>query len=239
MSQTILPSAEMTALIHRARSKMSDVIRAAAMDRGSPPGISRSEHAPSYIGIHIRRGDQRPSLWDYHRGYVPIAKYADSANHTWSRLLPSVPHPMTVWIASDSPSAQGDLVKALPADTRMLSLSLSKDQELTTLESPKEYVQAEFAQMSEDSRKRQTRGMIVDLAMVAGIWNQESAAPPEATICTIKSSVCQLSAVGLGWERSFGTVDEMGQIDKQRQRWVEIDQAGQIVPVWEAFQLFS
>jgi hypothetical protein len=97
---------------------------------------------------------------------------------------------MTVWIASDSPSAQQELVKALPADTQILSLSLSKDQELTTLESPKEYVQAEFAQLSEDSRKRQTRGMIVDLAMVAGMWNQEVAAPPEAIICTIRSVGC-------------------------------------------------
>jgi hypothetical protein len=71
LTQTILPNVEMTTLIHRARSKMSDVIQAAATNRGSPPGVTTS--GPSYIGIHIRRGDQRPSMWDYHKGYVPIA----------------------------------------------------------------------------------------------------------------------------------------------------------------------
>lgn len=52
------------------------------------------------------------------------------------------------------------------------------------------------------------------------------------------SNICRLAAVGLGWERAFGAVDEMGYLDEKLKRWVEIDQKGQIVPVWEPFELF-
>jgi len=52
------------------------------------------------------------------------------------------------------------------------------------------------------------------------------------------SSVCRLSAVGLGWDVAFGSVNEMGRIDSKSKGWVEIDNAGQIEPVWEAFELF-
>jgi hypothetical protein len=52
------------------------------------------------------------------------------------------------------------------------------------------------------------------------------------------SSICKLSAVGLGWDRAFGVVDEMGEMDHKMKGWVEIDNAGRIVPSWEAFDLF-
>lgn len=53
------------------------------------------------------------------------------------------------------------------------------------------------------------------------------------------SNVCKLSAVGLGWDRAFGSVNEMGEMDRKMRGWVEIDNAGQIEPMWEAFELFS
>ena len=53
------------------------------------------------------------------------------------------------------------------------------------------------------------------------------------------SNICKLSAVGLGWERAFGSVDDMGEMEKDTKGWVEIDNAGNIAPVWEAFQLFN
>jgi hypothetical protein len=258
LNETILPNAEMTALIHRARAKMSDVVRLAAKSRTPSPETDGNPYPPSYIGIHVRRGDQHASSWEYHNGYIPIAKYAQSISDAWSRLLPSVPHPMVVYAASDSSSALQDLVKSLPDDTQILSLSLSDDAELKALKSPKEYVQSEFAQLPEESRKTATRGVIVDFALVSGMWNNEGEVTPEATLCTIKwvasddsvalwtltgflrrSSICRLSAVSLGWDRAFGNVGQMGWVDEPRQRWVELDQAGRIIPVWEAFQLFS
>lgn len=50
------------------------------------------------------------------------------------------------------------------------------------------------------------------------------------------SVVCKAAAIGLGWKRAFGEVDEMGTIDKGNMRWVDVDSKGRIVPVWEAFQ---
>lgn len=58
--------------------------------------------------------------------------------------------------------------------------------------------------------------------------------------CVLRSSnICKLSAVGLGWDRAFGTVNDMGLMDEKTKGWVEIDNGGQIAPVWEAFELFT
>lgn len=49
--------------------------------------------------------------------------------------------------------------------------------------------------------------------------------------------------MGQGWEPAFGFED--GDLDKtimtmndEKKRWVEIDNAGEIDPVWRAFELF-
>jgi hypothetical protein len=52
------------------------------------------------------------------------------------------------------------------------------------------------------------------------------------------SNVCKMMAVGLEWDNAFGHVDEMGYIDEERKGWVEIEEKGNIVPVWTAFELF-
>jgi len=80
--------------------------------------------------------------------------------------------------------------------------------------------------------------MIVDLALVSGMWVDEDRLKPDSVICALSSSVCRLAAVGLGWGRAFGHIDEMGVIDKQNDRWVDVDQKGQVIPVWQAFELF-
>jgi hypothetical protein len=48
-----------------------------------------------------------------------------------------------------------------------------------------------------------------------------------------------LTPIGLGWERAFGKVNEMGDLDAQGKRWIDVDEKGLIVPVWQAFQLFN
>ena len=61
----------------------------------------------------------------------------------------------------------------------------------------------------------------------------------------LRSSICRLSAVGLGWDLAFGfdnpdddDPSRNGEINEQRKRWVEIDNAGTVDPEWEAFELF-
>ena len=51
------------------------------------------------------------------------------------------------------------------------------------------------------------------------------------------STVCRLSALGFGWEGAFGSL--AAQIDDAVKRWVEIDNAGSLVPEWEAFEEFG
>ena len=161
------------------------VLRSATETFGSGHNIDGDKHLPSYIGIHVRRGDQLATSWSFHNGYVPTVNYAQAALDSWSRLHLSSSSPLTVYVASDSPAAQLELIDAFPSDTRIFSLSLSEDAELKALKSPGEYVQAEFARLGEETRKKATRGMIVDFAMLNGMWNRQEVVP-EATVCTIR-----------------------------------------------------
>jgi len=52
------------------------------------------------------------------------------------------------------------------------------------------------------------------------------------------SNLCRLAPIGLGWEMAFGHVDRSGSIDKQGHRWIDVDERGSVIPVWEAFELF-
>ena len=77
------------------------------------------------------------------------------------------------------------------------------------------------------------RGMIVDFAMLSGMWAGKDDILPIASLCSIRcvlfrldefilsrwacsSNVCRLTAVGLGWERAFGVVDQMGYADEKK-----------------------
>jgi len=42
----------------------------------------------------------------------------------------------------------------------------------------------------------------------------------------------------MSWEKAFGDVNDMGDIDEKGKRWVDIDQKGSVVPVWRPFELF-
>lgn len=51
------------------------------------------------------------------------------------------------------------------------------------------------------------------------------------------STVCRLSALGFGWDGAFGSLAT--EIDNTVKHWVEIDNAGGLVPQWEPFELFQ
>jgi len=224
---TIRPNAKNAALIRSAREEFTSFF------------ASREADAHQYISVHLRRGDRHATSWRYNGGYVPISEYARAMQDTSLRLSPKSNSQMAVYLASDSPSASAKFVNILPSDTLIFSLAQSQNPELRALASPKEYIQHEFNKLEAEERIKLTRGIIIDFAMTSGMWAWNDDIVPNATICTISSSVCKLSAVGLGWERAFGFVNEMGEIDGKRKGWVEIDNAGQIEPVWEAFELFN
>ncbi|GLB43568.1 hypothetical protein LshimejAT787_1400800 [Lyophyllum shimeji] len=222
---TIRPNKQNSALIQRARSELTSVT--------SPDGSGFD----SYVAVHLRRGDREPAF--YRGKYVPAADFVQAATEVWSELnLDKTPESLSIYVASDSVAALREVEDLTATRYTTFSLFQSADAELRGLASPAEYVQKEFDELQESARIRATRGMIVDFALLSGMWASEEDVLPEATICTFSSNVCKLAAVGLGWDAAFGTVDSMGSMDKKHKRWVELDQRGSIVPAWVPFELF-
>lgn len=124
--------------------------------------------------------------WRYDGGYVPISEYAQAVEDTSLRLSPALNSHMAVYIASDSPAASAELVKVLPSDILLFSLAQSQDPQLRTLASPREYIQHEFNKLGMEERINLTRGMIIDFALVSGMWAWNDDVVPNAIICTIR-----------------------------------------------------
>ncbi|KAF5375160.1 hypothetical protein D9758_000476 [Tetrapyrgos nigripes] len=196
LQNTIRPSQENARLIRAVRNELYS--------------YSKGE-STNYISVHIRRGDQKPSFYNAAE-HIPVSEYVSAVSGSWSKLgLSSKP---LVYAASDTP----DALKEIAQQTDVFSLAKSANTELSSLASPREYFQDRFDESyTLDERVKLTRGMIVDLALVSGLWseNDEVRLALEAVVCTIRSAVCKLSAVGLGWEKAFGAVDILGDIDRE------------------------
>ncbi|KAJ6609341.1 hypothetical protein B0H10DRAFT_2064437 [Mycena sp. CBHHK59/15] len=224
--KTIRPNAVSVELIQLAREELSKKIAAHYQAR-SFKGVTESDSAMGYLGVHIRRGDRLPAWHVYGQMYIPLTDYVDAVVESWTRLgLEVSPDDKLVqpfvYIASDSP----------------LWRRTSKHSELQALASPGEYVQNDFMKLDPSNRLQATRGMVVDFALLSGAWSNDGDLIPDGTVCTVSSVVCKLAAVGLGWKRAFGLVDEMGYIEKETRRWIDVDLKGRVVPVWEAFQAY-
>ncbi|EJD54235.1 hypothetical protein AURDEDRAFT_109967 [Auricularia subglabra TFB-10046 SS5] len=167
-----------------------------------------------YVGVHIRHGDQLPKAWKYRKGFVPISEFVDGARTVQTAAI---------WAASDSPAAIADFKEEIGHSVQVTSVSrdLAPD-----ADSPG-YVQKEWQHVGEAERRRLTQGMVVDLALLSGLWLPADEAP-KAVVCTYGSNVCRLAAVALGWERAFN-----------EKRWVEVDVKGSLAPIWSAFVLFG
>ncbi|KAK7040150.1 hypothetical protein VNI00_009956 [Paramarasmius palmivorus] len=198
---TIRPSSQNTALIRGMREELGALL--------SPPNTN-------YISVHIRRGDSKPSSWNWKRLNISASPF--------------------FYVASDSPAALEQFDEEAGV-TPTLSLNRSTAEGMKELASPDEYDQSDFNEIyTLEERVRQTRGVIVDLAVLSGLWSDEGEKiRPQAVICTIPSVICKLSAIGLGWEAAFGELEEMGFINKEHRRWVEIDEAGSIIPEWSRY----
>ncbi|OCB87077.1 hypothetical protein A7U60_g5812 [Sanghuangporus baumii] len=244
-------------IFQRSATSFAHTIRPNAVNAELIQAARREIGAP-YLAAHVRHGDRKTEGWEFHGGYVPLGDYVEAVSDTWERVermdLEDATEPV-VWIASDDPDARDDLVKRLTDPdgvnvTRVYSLATSDNEELRDIASPEPYVQPEFNAIPPEDRIRLTRGAVVDLALVSGLWSWDDQtiqtgqkARLEGVVCTISSNFCKLSAVGLGWERAFGFLP--GDSDKQamamddnRKRWVELDLKGAVTPVWRAFELF-
>ncbi|KAA1471440.1 hypothetical protein DENSPDRAFT_837431 [Dentipellis sp. KUC8613] len=253
MTTTIRPNAAVAALIRSARTEFASHLPSPLPS--IPASINSSDGSPhlpdpgQYIGVHIRRGDRTGLSWKYVDKHLPAAVYANALNASWTRLFKpngtssntTETPPPRVYLASDDPAALKEVVPLLPANTTAFTLANSSDPALREIASPEAYVQAEFDKLSMEERQRRTRGMIVDFALLSGLWAWDNDPVPAGMICGMASSVCRLSAVGLGWDRAFGfgfKKHDEGDIDEEHKRWIEVDEAGVVDPVWQAFEMF-
>lgn len=132
-------------------------------------------------------------------GYVPISKYVDAVQTTWSKFgPPGKPH---VYVASDDPVSLDEFTKLSDAyvyslrhwgvdggRTREESVPAATE-ELAELASPAAYVQSEWMNRTEEQRIRLTQGMIVDMALLAELWDDDTNEDDDlelvATTCTL------------------------------------------------------
>ncbi|EAU92306.2 hypothetical protein CC1G_00525 [Coprinopsis cinerea okayama7 len=235
-SRTIRPNAKMRKLINLAKQELVQV----SAPHSDPP--IRDSHTPRdniYLAVHVRRGDRYPTGFQYHRNPIPIKVFADAIPETWDRLHKhdDVPDQPLVYIASDSPDAVNEL--ALSYSGPSFTLERSTHAELKSIASDYAYRQKEFDTLPAEKRISLTKGAIVDLALITGLWRGErDQVRLDATICAVSSNFCRLAAVGLGWESAFGKVNDLGDIDNVNKHWVDIDAKGAIIPVWEPYELF-
>jgi hypothetical protein len=127
-----------------------------------------------------------PLSWKYHAGYVPIPEYVKAVQDASSRFLTQTGSVTAVYIASDSPAAEAELVDTLSSNMLLFSLSRSQNPELRALASPNDYVQKEFDKLELAERVNLTRGMVVDFAMLSGMWAWNDDIIPRAIVCTIR-----------------------------------------------------
>ncbi|KAH9849198.1 hypothetical protein C2E23DRAFT_840279 [Lenzites betulinus] len=220
-----------------------------------------------YIGAHIRKGDRVPGGYMFYPDkQVPLDNYVTGVRSTWDRLYGSTnastsqpatpspprspdvssgrpdhyPAPPITWLASDSPAAAREFVAAFPPATAVFSLEHNTDPALRALAPKHDYVQAQFDDEPAEERVRLTRGMIVDFAMLSGMWAWPGEVLPAAVVCGIGSNVCRSAALGFGFDRAFGFDDDgdytLGEINRERRRWVDVDVDGKIEPAWVAFE---
>jgi hypothetical protein len=126
--------------------------------------------------------------WKYHDKYVPIEEYSTAGNAAWTRLFRSAGNraPQSIYLASDDPDVFDDLQSQLEPGSRIFTLSKSENPDLRNISSPAPYFQDAFSALPEADRVRLTTGMVVDFAVLSGLWAQDNDLKPGAVICGIR-----------------------------------------------------
>jgi hypothetical protein len=177
LTETIRPNAATAALIHSARTELASFLHS-----------NDSPSTDQYQSIYVRRGDGIGSSWKYHDKNVPIEEYTAAGNAAWTRLFRSTGNtaPQAVYLASDDPDIFEDLQSQLEPGSRIFSLPRSENSDLQDIASPAPYFQDKFAALPEADRVRFTKGMIVDFALLSGLWAWRDDLRPGAVICGIR-----------------------------------------------------
>jgi hypothetical protein len=173
----IRPNAHNLELIQLTKDELRTTIDDVQVD--NPSGLA-------YLAVHVRRGDRKPASFRFSDNKIPLSLYMDGVKDTWARLHtgPESEVNPVVYFASDSPIAEQQFSKLYDGST--FSLFATMQPRLRALASPREYYQNTFNELDIEDRVLTTRGMIVDLAMVSGLWASEEDLLPQANVCSIR-----------------------------------------------------
>lgn len=187
MTETIRPNAATAALIHSARTELASFLGLRTDDRPTD----------QYQSIYVRRGDGLGSSWKYHGKHIPIEEYSTAGNAAWNRLFrpKGITAPPAIYLASDDPDVFEELQSQLEPGSRVFSLSRSENFNLRNISSPAPYFQDKFAELPEADRVRLTKGMIVDFALLSGLWAWHDDLEAGAVICGIKCACFSFNTV--------------------------------------------
>jgi hypothetical protein len=174
-ASTVLPTSTNRGLIKLARESFSSFLH----DRHERETASHLR----FISTHIRRGDRRPLSYSFPDGRIPVQNYVEAIESVWSRLHHANRLP-AVYLATDSPEAHEQFVQSYRGV--VFSLFTTSDSRLRALASPGEYYQHRFEELDLPSRIAATKGMIVDLAILSGLWSDEEELIPDAVICALR-----------------------------------------------------
>ena len=137
----------------------------------------------TYLAVHVRRGDRKPASHWFLDDKIPLYVYMDGVKDTWARLH-TRRESKVVYFASDSSAAEQQFSKLHDGPT--FSLFATTHPRLRALASPREYYQNTFNELDIEYRVLATRGMVVDLAMVSGLWASGEDLLPQANVCSIR-----------------------------------------------------
>ena len=170
----IIPNTANRALIKLARDKLSSVLH--NVDR-------EADDKALFVSVHIRRGDRKTSSYLFPDRRIPIPNYVDSITSAWARLHNTDVLPV-VYLATDSPAAHQEFADLF--EGVVFSLYDTDEARLRDIASPGEYYQQQFEALDPQQRILATRGIIVDLALLSGLWPGNDGLKPDAVICGLR-----------------------------------------------------
>lgn len=141
--------------------------------------MDRGAHENSlFISVHIRRGDRQTSSYLFPDRRIPTPNYIDAVRSHHTDVLP------VVYLATDSPAAHREFAELF--EGVVFSLYDTDEARLRAIASPGEYYQQQFESLDLQQRILATRGMIVDLALLSGLWPGNDRLKPNAVICGLR-----------------------------------------------------